>query len=80
MFIPGERRHVADAQTYLHRIGRTGRFGRVGVAVSFVGNKDEWNMLQEIQRYFNTNIERVDTQDWDDVEKKVKKVIKPARR
>lgn len=51
------------------------------MAVSFVSNKEEWQLLQDIQQYFNTNIERVDTRDWDDVEKKVKKVIlKPARR
>ena len=25
-----------DPETYLHRIGRTGRFGRIGVSISFV--------------------------------------------
>ncbi|EEP75437.1 hypothetical protein UREG_00283 [Uncinocarpus reesii 1704] len=78
LHLPGAARRMADAQTYLHRIGRTGRFGRVGVAVSFVSNRDEWQMLQDIQKYFNTNIERVDARDWDDVEKKVKKIIKPS--
>ncbi|EAS34824.3 ATP-dependent RNA helicase DBP5 [Coccidioides immitis RS] len=78
LHLPGAARRMADAQTYLHRIGRTGRFGRVGVAVSFVSNQEEWQMLQDIQKYFSTNIERVDTRDWDDVEKKVKKIIKPS--
>ncbi|KAI2081585.1 RNA helicase required for poly(A+) mRNA export [Ophidiomyces ophidiicola] len=77
---PGHHQRMADAQTYLHRIGRTGRFGRVGVAVSFVSNRDEWQMLQDIQKYFDTNIERVDARDWDDVEAKVKKIIKPSAR
>lgn len=35
-------RGIADPETYLHRIGRTGRFGRVGVAVTFVSSQQEW--------------------------------------
>ncbi|KAK1149095.1 RNA helicase required for poly(A+) mRNA export [Aspergillus melleus] len=75
---PGRERQ-ADFQTYLHRIGRTGRFGRVGVSISFVSNRDEWNMLNQIQRYFNTDIQRIDTNDWDEVEDIIKKTIKNTR-
>ncbi|KAK2752249.1 RNA helicase required for poly(A+) mRNA export, partial [Arachnomyces sp. PD_36] len=76
---PASGRREADCQTYLHRIGRTGRFGRVGVAVSFVSCKDEWLMLQDIQKFFQTVITRVDTHDWDDVEAMVKTIIKSSR-
>ncbi|KAL4903881.1 ATP-dependent RNA helicase dbp5 [Aspergillus multicolor] len=69
----------ADFQTYLHRIGRTGRFGRVGVSISFVSNREEWEMLNQIQRYFNTDIQRIDTKDWDEVEDIIKKTIKNSR-
>lgn len=70
---------VADPQTYLHRIGRTGRFGRVGVAVTFVSNKHDWNKLMDIQKYFNCEITRLDTKDWDELEEQITKIIKSSR-
>ncbi|PYI05357.1 DEAD-domain-containing protein [Aspergillus sclerotiicarbonarius CBS 121057] len=76
---PGARQRQADFQTYLHRIGRTGRFGRVGVSISFVSNREEWEMLNQIQKYFNTSIQRIDTKDWDEVEDIIKKTIKSSR-
>ncbi|PWY91334.1 ATP dependent RNA helicase [Aspergillus sclerotioniger CBS 115572] len=76
---PGAPQRQADYQTYLHRIGRTGRFGRVGVSISFVSNREEWEMLNQIQKYFNTSIQRIDTKDWDEVEDVIKKTIKSSR-
>ncbi|KAL4981060.1 ATP-dependent RNA helicase dbp5 [Aspergillus desertorum] len=76
---PPNRPRQADFQTYLHRIGRTGRFGRVGVSISFVSNREEWEMLNQIQKYFNTDIQRIDTKDWDEVEDIIKKTIKNSR-
>lgn len=32
--IPGGKEHMADPENYLHRIGRTGRFGTNGVALT----------------------------------------------
>ncbi|KAJ5683479.1 hypothetical protein N7462_006644 [Penicillium macrosclerotiorum] len=68
-----------DFQTYLHRIGRTGRFGRIGVAISFVANREEWDMLSKIQQHFACHIDRIDTSDWDEVERIIKKTIKNTR-
>jgi translation initiation factor 4A len=42
-------------QTYIHRIGRSGRFGRKGLAINFVGNH-EINILSAIQKTYNTHI------------------------
>lgn len=70
---------VADPQTYLHRIGRTGRFGRVGVAVTFVGCKADWDKLMVIQKYFGVEIIKLDTTDWDDLEDQVTKIVKSSR-
>ena len=76
---PNNSKPVADPQTYLHRIGRTGRFGRVGVAVTFVSNRRDWEKLMEIQKYFGSEIVQVSTADWDDLEDQVTKIIKSSR-
>lgn len=70
-----------DPSTYLHRIGRTGRFGHTGVAVSFVQDRESYNILQSIINYFGDGIEitRVPTDDWELVEKTVKQSLKGDR-
>ena len=69
----------ADPQTYLHRIGRTGRFGRVGVAVTFISSKRDWEMLMQIQNYFGAEMTKVATDDWDELEETVTRIIKSSR-
>merc|ERR1712125_77904 len=46
----------SDPETYMHRIGRTGRFGTYGVAVSFVTN-NEYKILENIKKTYTTDIE-----------------------
>ena len=43
-------------ETYIHRIGRSGRFGRKGTAINFV-TPEEKDQLEEIQTFYNTTIE-----------------------
>jgi translation initiation factor 4A len=45
-------------ENYLHRIGRSGRFGRKGVAINFV-TKDDERMLSDIQRFYNVTVEEL---------------------
>jgi len=47
-----------NMENYLHRIGRSGRFGRKGVAINFVTNSDVRTM-KEIERYYHTQIEEM---------------------
>jgi ATP-dependent RNA helicase DDX19/DBP5 len=68
-----------DAETYLHRIGRTGRFGRVGVSISFVHDKRSFDALSSIANTFQIDLVHLDTEDWDEAEAKVKDVIKKNR-
>lgn len=69
----------ADPETYLHRIGRTGRFGRVGVALTFVHDKSSWQQLHDIASYFKTDLYPIDTSDWDNVEDMIQTIIKSSR-
>ena len=45
-----------DAHTYLHRIGRSGRWGRKGVGINFISNRDI-KKLREIEKYYSTQID-----------------------
>ncbi|KAH0794261.1 ATP-dependent RNA helicase SUB2 [Histomonas meleagridis] len=45
-----------DSDTYLHRVGRAGRFGTKGLAVSFISTDEENKMLEEVQRRFEVKI------------------------
>ena len=45
-------------EIYIHRIGRSGRYGRKGVAINFVTERDLEN-LDIIKKYYNTKIEEM---------------------
>jgi translation initiation factor 4A len=45
-------------EKYIHRIGRSGRFGRKGVAINLVAYEDQ-GRLKEIERYYNTVVEEM---------------------
>ena len=42
---------------YIHRIGRTGRAGQQGLAISFVAAND-WNLMARLERYNDAPLER----------------------
>ncbi len=42
---------------YVHRIGRTGRAGNEGLAISLICHGD-WNLMSSIERYLKQNFER----------------------
>ena len=49
-----------DPECYIHRIGRSGRFGRKGVAINFV-TSEESTGFHLIERYYNTHIDELPT-------------------
>lgn len=47
-----------NLENYIHRIGRSGRFGRKGVAINFVSS-DDVRTLRELEQFYNTTIEEM---------------------
>ncbi|XP_012837660.1 PREDICTED: eukaryotic initiation factor 4A-3-like [Erythranthe guttata] len=47
-----------NRELYIHRIGRSGRFGRKGVAISFV-KSDDIKILRDIEQYYSTQIDEM---------------------
>jgi translation initiation factor 4A len=47
-----------NTENYLHRIGRSGRFGRKGVAFNFVTQRDV-RAMRDIERHYATQIEEL---------------------
>lgn len=47
-----------NIDNYLHRIGRTGRFGRKGTAINFVTINDV-NLFKQIERHYDTEIKEL---------------------
>lgn len=45
-----------DADSYLHRVGRAGRFGTKGLAISFVSSEDDKKVLSAIGTRFEVAI------------------------
>lgn len=69
-----------ENEYYIHRIGRTGRAKKKGVAISIIGNFPEQAKLDEIAKYSHYEIQRVKfLDDGTLVEEEVKKP-KPAPR
>lgn len=47
-----------NRELYIHRIGRSGRFGRKGAAINFVTNEDV-KILRDIEQYYSTQIDEM---------------------
>ena len=45
-----------DYASYIHRIGRSGRFGKIGVAINFVSDND-YNGLKDLENHYKIKID-----------------------
>lgn len=67
--IPLTKDRQADPETYLHRIGRTGRFGRKGAAINFVHDRTSKEDLALIEDYYKKDIIEAPSDDPEALEK-----------
>jgi len=51
-----------DSDAYLHRVGRAGRFGTKGLAITFVGTEEDAEVLKKVQDRFEVNIGEMPSQ------------------
>lgn len=47
--------HMNNKESYIHRIGRSGRYGRKGVAINFITNRDGFK-IRELEKFYQTEI------------------------
>merc|ERR1711977_112660 len=63
--MPESSEHCNSTDSYLHRVGRAGRFGTKGLAISFVSSETDATCLADIQSRFEVNVtelpEEIDT-------------------
>ena len=50
-------------ETYLHRVGRTARYGRTGVAITFVANYRDEEFLNKISDFYKVDIQELKKED-----------------
>jgi len=50
-----------DIHTYIHRIGRSGRWGRKGMGINFITRRD-LRTIRDIEQYYDTQIEEMPEQ------------------
>lgn len=60
---PTDRAGTPSYETYLHRIGRSARFGRKGIAFNFTSGVREASVIDDISRHYQKDIKEI---KWDD--------------
>ena len=63
--IPLDVNRKPDTETYLHRIGRTGRFGRKGTAINLIDDAASITALAEIEKHYSPDKEMIQQVDAD---------------
>ena len=56
-------RKITDYATYLHRIGRTGRFGTKGIGLTLLKGKEELKFLKEIESFYKCQMSEIKSLD-----------------
>jgi ATP-dependent RNA helicase DDX19/DBP5 len=68
----------ADPETYIHRIGRSGRFGREGIAINFVHDAQSKEQLKYISDYYHKQIKELSISQLEELPKMLRKLALPG--
>ena len=60
--MPQDTENSQGADTYLHRVGRAGRFGTKGLAITFVASEADSTVLNSVQERFDVDIKELPDQ------------------
>ncbi|XP_068599344.1 ATP-dependent RNA helicase DDX19A [Brachionichthys hirsutus] len=66
--LPVKQSGDTDNETYLHRIGRAGRFGKQGFAVNLVDSGTGLDVIRQIEQHFNRKIAKLDLNNCEEIE------------
>ncbi|WP_291778654.1 DEAD/DEAH box helicase [Cecembia sp.] len=70
-----------DEENYVHRIGRTGRAGKSGAAISFVTGRKDMFKIKDLEKFIKTSISKMDPPSVADlIELKKEQLIKDVNR
>uniref|UniRef100_A0A1B0A5B2 RNA helicase n=1 Tax=Glossina pallidipes TaxID=7398 RepID=A0A1B0A5B2_GLOPL len=67
--LPIDGKGNADCDTYLHRIGRTGRFGKNGIALNIIDSEKAMNVCRTIEDHYKKPIKELKFNNFDEITK-----------
>jgi ATP-dependent RNA helicase DDX19/DBP5 len=76
--LPLDANNRPDPETYIHRIGRSGRFGRSGIAINFVHDAQSKAVLRAIGDYYKREILQLPVEKIEDLPRILKELNLPA--
>ena len=53
---------TTEADQYLHRVGRAGRFGTKGLAITFVASEEDTEVMNSVQKRFEVEVKELPAQ------------------
>lgn len=73
--IPLDVRDQPDPETYLHRIGRTGRFGRSGISINLVHDARSLENMKAIVEHFGRPVNKIEFDSLSALETRLRDVL-----
>ncbi|KAE9556393.1 hypothetical protein FO519_000433 [Halicephalobus sp. NKZ332] len=57
----------SDYDTYMHRVGRAGRFGKPGMALNLADGPMAYQLIREIEKYFGIKMEEIQDGEYENI-------------